>query len=170
MILLEASHLKVYVKGRLLIDVEKLQIQEKDRIGLVGVNGSGKTTLLEILAGKKQPGNGTIKSDATLELLPQLKNTNTTKSGGEVTQIYINRSLATKADILFADEPTTNLDTAHIEKLEKQLLRRQGAIVIVSHDRAFLDSQCKTIWELHEGKLREYKGNYSDYEIGRAHV
>ncbi|OZU87423.1 ABC transporter [Virgibacillus indicus] len=163
MILLEASHLKVYVKDRLLIDVEKLQIQEKDRIGLVGVNGSGKTTLLEILAGKKQPGDGTIKSDATLELLPQLKNTNTTKSGGEVTQTYINRSLATKADILFADEPTTNLDTAHIEKLEKQLLRRQGAIVIVSHDRAFLDSQCKTIWELHEGKLREYKGNYSDY-------
>ncbi|PAV28281.1 ABC transporter [Virgibacillus profundi] len=163
MILLEANNLKIYVREHLLIDVENLQIQEKDRIGLVGANGSGKTTLLEVLSGKKQPSEGKVTSEASLELLPQLKNTNINKSGGEITQAYINRSLAQKADVLFADEPTTNLDTAHIEKLEKQLARWHGAIVIVSHDRAFLDAQCKIIWEINEGKLKKYKGNYSDY-------
>ena len=165
MIILEANNLKVYVKDRLLLDAENLQIQEKDRIGLVGANGSGKTTLMEVLSGKKQPSEGKVTSDASLELVPQLKTPNTTKSGGEVTQAYINQSLAKKTDILFADEPTANLDTEHIEKLEQQFSRWQGAIVIVSHDRAFLDSECKTIWEIKDGKLKEYKGNYSDYML-----
>lgn len=164
MILLEATNLKYEVEDRLLIDIEHLQIHNNDRIGLVGRNGSGKTTLLELLAGIKVPHEGaTIVTKASTELLPQLKNTKTTKSGGEVTQMYINRSLAKKSDLLFTDEPTTNLDTMHIEKLEKQLTRWQGAIVIVSHDRAFLDNLCSTIWELDEGKINVYKGNYSDY-------
>src|SRR5690625_2267463 len=163
MILLEANHLKVYIKDRLLFNVESLKIQRKDRIGLVGKNGSGKTTLLEVLAGKLQPEEGNVTAHGTLELLPQLKNTRTTKSGGEITQEYLNRSIAKKTDILFADEPTTNLDMEHIEKLDNQFSKWQGAIVIVSHDREFLDSQCSLIWELEEGKLTEYKGNYSDY-------
>lgn len=164
MILLEATHLKYEIEGHSLIDVEHLQIHDNDRIGLVGRNGSGKTTLLELLTGIKVPHEGaTIITKASTELLPQFKNTQTTKSGGEVTQAYINRSLAKKTDLLFADEPTTNLDTMHIEKLEKQLERWQGAIIIVSHDRAFLDNLCSTIWELDEGKITVYKGNYSDY-------
>ncbi|WP_100012348.1 Vga family ABC-F type ribosomal protection protein [Lentibacillus sediminis] len=163
MILLEANQLKIYVKDRLLIDAEQLRIQAGDRIGLGGRNGSGKTTLLEVLAGVREPSEGIVSSTATCELLPQLKETNTTKSGGEVTQDYINQSLAKKTDILLADEPTTNLDTSHIEKLEKQLQRWQGALVIVSHDRAFLDALCTTIWEIDEGKITAYKGNYTDY-------
>ncbi len=164
MILLEAKHLKYEVEDRLLIDIEHLQIHHHDRIGLVGRNGSGKTTLLELLAGIKVPHEGaTLITKASTELLPQLKNTQTTKSGGEVTQAYINRSLAKKTDLLFADEPTTNLDTTHIEKLESQLERWQGAVIIVSHDRAFLDNLCLTIWELDEGKITVYNGNYSDY-------
>jgi len=163
MILLEANHLKVYIKDRLLFEVDHLKIQKKDRIGLVGTNGSGKTTLLEVLAGNLHPEEGNVSVHGTLELLPQLKNTRTTKSGGEVTQEYINRSIAKKTDILFADEPTTNLDAAYIEKLESQFSRWQGAIVIVSHDREFLDTQCNVIWELDDGKFTVYKGNYSDY-------
>ncbi|MFA1820991.1 Vga family ABC-F type ribosomal protection protein [Virgibacillus oceani] len=163
MILLEANLIKVYIKDRLLFDVENLKIQKKDRFGLVGKNGSGKTTLLEVLAGSKQPDEGNVSIHGTVELLPQLKSTRTTKSGGEITQDYINRSIAKKTDILFADEPTTNLDTDHIEKLEKQFTKWQGAIVIISHDREFLDSQCNLIWELDDGKFTAYKGNYSDY-------
>lgn len=163
MLVLEAKNLKLYVRDRLLFDVEHLQIQHQDRIGLVGKNGSGKTTLLELLSQVRPSDSGSIISYANTELLPQLKNTNTTKSGGEVTQDYINRALAKKPEILMADEPTTNLDIEHIEKLEKQLQRWQGAFVLVSHDREFLDSLCTTIWELEDGKITIYKGNYSEY-------
>lgn len=164
MMLLEANNLKLYAKERLLVDVDDLQIRNKDRIGLVGRNGSGKTTLLEVLAGKRSHEVGTVASGTKCELLPQLKRTDTTKSGGELTQEYIVDKVITKdPKILFADEPTTNLDTAHIEWLEKQLLSWQGAFVIVSHDRTFLDNICTSIWEIDEGRVKEYKGNYSDY-------
>src|SRR5699024_11176937 len=59
--------------------------------------------------------------------------------------------------------PISNLDTNHIEWVEKKLQAWQGALIIVSHDRAFLDALCTTIWEVAEGKIKEYKGNYSDY-------
>ncbi|WP_010651915.1 Vga family ABC-F type ribosomal protection protein [Oceanobacillus massiliensis] len=160
---LEMKNLKYYIKDQLLLDIENLAIQHDDRIGLVGRNGTGKTTLLEILAGLREPDEGSIVTEAATELLPQLKQTETTKSGGEVTQEYINKSLAKKTGILFADEPTTNLDTEHIEKLEKQLSRWRGAIIMVSHDRAFLDSLCTAIWELDGGHIHMYKGNYSVY-------
>lgn len=60
-----------------------------------------------------------IQLNSTCELLPQLKRSNTTKSGGEVTQEYIIEALARNPEILLADEPTTHLDTEHIEWLEK---------------------------------------------------
>lgn len=161
---LEMKNLKYYIKDQLLLDIENLAIQHDDRIGLVGRNGTGKTTLLEILAGVREPDEGSIVTETATELLPQLKQTETTKSGGEVTQEYINKSLAKKTGILFADEPTTNLDTEHIEKLEKQFSRWRGAIIMVSHDRAFLDSLCSAIWELDGGHIHTYKGNYSVYK------
>ncbi|RKL66081.1 ABC transporter [Salipaludibacillus neizhouensis] len=163
MMLLEANALKLYVKDRLLIDVDRLEIHKKDCIGLVGKNGSGKTSLLNVLGGKEIPEKGKVTTVVTCELLPQLSRTDTTKSGGEVTQDHIVEALAKDPEILFADEPTTNLDTDHIEWLEKKLMTWQGAFVIVSHDRAFLDALCTTIWEIHEGSVRIYKGNYSAY-------
>ncbi|MEB1806066.1 MAG: ABC-F type ribosomal protection protein [Bacillaceae bacterium] len=163
MMLLEAIHMKLYAKERLLIEIEQLQIHKRDRIGLVGKNGNGKTTLLEVLAGRRTPDLGHVHSFVRRELLPQLKQTDTSKSGGEVTQQYINQALNSDPDILFADEPTTHLDTSHIEWLEKKLSNWQGAFVIVSHDREFLDTVCTTIWEIDEGQIKEYKGNYSDY-------
>lgn len=163
MILLEALNIKHYVKDRLLLDVDQLQIHQNNRIGLVGPNGSGKTTLLQILAKKISPEEGTVIQHTQCELLPQLKRTDTTKSGGEVTQEYIQKALVKDPELLLADEPTTNLDADHIEWLEKKLRERQGAFIIVSHDRAFLDVLCTTLWEINEGRIREYTGNYSDY-------
>ncbi|MFC5463612.1 Vga family ABC-F type ribosomal protection protein [Lederbergia graminis] len=162
MLLLEINNLQHYVKDRILLDIEQLQVHSGDCIGLVGRNGSGKTTLLDLIM-RAQDGSNSIVVKASYELLPQLKDTNTTKSGGEVTQEYINRALANKADLLLADEPTTNLDTEHIEKVEHHLKRWSGALILVSHDRAFLDALCTKIWEIEEGIVTEYKGNYSDY-------
>lgn len=163
MLLLEAHHVKHYVQDRLLIDADQLQIHQNDRIGLVGRNGSGKTTLLQILANKISPEEGIVIQQTACELLPQFKRTDTTKSGGEVTQEYIQKALVKAPTLLLADEPTTNLDTDHIEWLEKKLREWQGAFIIVSHDREFLDALCTTIWEINEGKIKEYAGNYSDY-------
>ncbi len=163
MLLLEAHHIKHYVQDRLLLDVDRLEIHQKDRIGLVGRNGSGKTTLLHILAKKISSEEGSVIQHTQFELLPQFKRTDTTKSGGEVTQEYIQKAFVKDPELLLADEPTTNLDTDHIEWLEKKLKEWQGAFIIVSHDREFLDTLCTTIWEINEGKIKEYTGNYSDY-------
>ncbi|MDV2686076.1 Vga family ABC-F type ribosomal protection protein [Alkalihalophilus lindianensis] len=161
--LLEATTIKVSIGDRLLIDVGHLDIQKGDRIGLVGKNGSGKTTLLKGLAGDISFEGGVVATYTTCELLPQLKRTDITKSGGEITQEYINKVLMKEPELLFADEPTTNLDTAHIEWLEKKLKNWKGAFVVVSHDRAFLDALCTKIWEINKGSITEYKGNYTAY-------
>jgi pleuromutilin/lincosamide/streptogramin A transport system ATP-binding/permease protein len=163
MILLEALNVKYYVEDHLLLDIDQLHIQQKDRIGLVGRNGCGKTTLLNIIAKNIIPEEGTIIQRVSCELLPQLKRTDTIKSGGEVTQKYIQKTLVRDSELLLADEPTTNLDTDHTEWLEKSLKAWQGALVIVSHDRAFLDALCTIIWEIDDSKLNVYTGNYSSY-------
>src|SRR5690606_10975958 len=101
MILVEAQNIKHYVKDRLLLDIDQLQIHKSERIGLVGPNGCGKTTLLNILAGKLSPENGSVVPHTHGELLPQLKRTDTTKSGGEVTQAYINDVIVKDPEIMF---------------------------------------------------------------------
>jgi len=163
-LLLETNHIKYYVKDRLLLDSKPLRIHEGDRIGLVGTNGSGKTTLLKILANKLKPDTGTITSYAYTDLLPQLKRTDSTKSGGEITQEYIQEILNDSPALLLADEPTNNLDTNHVQWVENKLKNWQGAYVIVSHDRSFLDNLCSRIWEIEDGIITEYMGNYSDYK------
>ncbi|WEG17807.1 ABC-F type ribosomal protection protein [Alkalihalophilus pseudofirmus] len=161
--LLEASNLKHSVAERTLFTIESLKIENGERIGLVGPNGCGKTTLLKGLAGETVFDKGSVIKHSTCEILPQLKRTDAIKSGGEVTQEYINQALLREPKLLLADEPTTHLDTDHIEWLEEKLKRWKGALVIVSHDRAFLDAVCTKIWELSDEKLNEFKGNYTEY-------
>lgn len=163
MIIKELANLTYEIGDRKLFDIEQLQIQDNQKIGLVGRNGSGKTTLLEIIAGKRKIQTGTIFGDAPVALLPQLKHADVNKSGGEITQAYIDQALASKPKLLLADEPTTNLDTRRIEKLENTFYRLQSAILIVSHDRTFLDATCETIWEIRDEKVNVYKGNYSAF-------
>ncbi|WP_130859200.1 Vga family ABC-F type ribosomal protection protein [Gracilibacillus phocaeensis] len=161
--LLEANNLIVSIQGRTLIEIEELEIHEGERIGLIGKNGSGKTTLLRMLASEKIPEEGEIHGYTSIDFLPQLKEQIADKSGGEVTQQYIQDAFATQAELLFADEPTTHLDTAHIEWVEKHFLHWQGAFIVVSHDRAFLDRVCNQIWEINDQKLRVFNGNYQNY-------
>jgi pleuromutilin/lincosamide/streptogramin A transport system ATP-binding/permease protein len=163
MFIFEAQEIRHYVRDRLLLDVEKLQIQPHDRIGLVGRNGSGKSTLLQVMSGETSADEGKIIRSTQCELLPQLKADTAGKSGGEITQTYILKALQSSAGLLLADEPTTNLDTDHIEWLEKKLKEWQGAFLLVSHDRIFLDQLCTVIWEIDEGKITVYKGGYTSY-------
>lgn len=84
-------------------------------------------------------------------------------SGGQMTRALLARLLLEKPDLLVLDEPTNHLDISAIEWLEGFLNAFQGAILMVSHDRYFMDKVVNVIWELNWGGLEEYRGNYSHY-------
>ena len=85
------------------------------------------------------------------------------KSGGERTRLAIAAAFSRHAPLLFADEPTTNLDMDGVEMLEKMMAGYRGAILMISHDRTLLDRVCNKIWELEDGTIRIFDGNYSDW-------
>jgi ATP-binding cassette, subfamily F, member 3 len=90
-------------------------------------------------------------------------------SGGQQTRAHLAQLLLRRPDMLLLDEPTNHLDVEAIEWLEDYLLSLPGAMIIVSHDRYFLDKLANRIWELSPGGMIEYRGNYSAYLQQRAH-
>ena len=92
-----------------------------------------------------------------------LKRTLDTFSGGQKTRIAFVKLLLSKPDILLLDEPTNHLDLETIEWLEGYVKRYPKAVVLVSHDRMFLDDVCDVVYELEYGVMRRYPGNYSNY-------
>ena len=84
-------------------------------------------------------------------------------SGGEQTRLRLARLLLERPDILILDEPTNHLDLETMEWLESYLKTYRGAVLVVSHDRYFLDAVCTRIWELAGKTILTYKGNYSAY-------
>ncbi|MFT8709157.1 MAG: ribosomal protection-like ABC-F family protein [Sporolactobacillus sp.] len=168
MSLLELHNITYDVRDKCLFTIDEARVERQQRIGLVGKNGSGKTTLLRLIIGEIAATEGTIIRRGSCHLLPQLKQDVAEKSGGEIGQQFIREALEQQADLLLADEPTSFLDTDHIDWLERELTGYQGTVILVSHDRAFLDAICTTIWAIDSGQLRIYSGNYSSYEKVRA--
>ena len=84
-------------------------------------------------------------------------------SGGEQTRLRLARLLLERPDILILDEPTNHLDLETMDWLETYLKAYRGAVLVVSHDRYFLDSVCTRIWELRGKTITTYKGNFSAY-------
>lgn len=91
-----------------------------------------------------------------------------TFSGGEKTRLAIAKLLLEEPDILILDEPTNHLDFQTLNWLENYLSTYKNSIFVVSHDRFFLDRTVKTIWELENRKIIEWKGNYTEYKIHKA--
>lgn len=85
-------------------------------------------------------------------------------SGGWRMRVLLAKMILMKPDLLMMDEPTNHLDLPSIEWLEKYLIHYQGAVVIVSHDKFFLDRMVNKIVEIYQRKLNIYSGNYSYYE------
>lgn len=84
-------------------------------------------------------------------------------SGGEQTRLRLARLLLERPDLLILDEPTNHLDIETMDWLENYLKTYRGAVLVVSHDRYFLDAVCTRIWELRGKTIRTYRGNYSAY-------
>ena len=88
-------------------------------------------------------------------------------SGGEQTRVALARLLVQDPELLLLDEPTNHLDLAALEWLETALVRRHGALLVASHDRASLDAVATRIWELRDRRLEAFRGDYSAYLLQR---
>lgn len=182
MLILEAVNLKKYYGDRLVISVDNLKIQSGDKIGIVGQNGAGKTTLLNILAGETVTDEGFVKRYCDIAYIRQFSDNDITAeaktlkefgvkeklncdivSGGEFTRLKIADALSKNNRMLFADEPTSNLDYKGIELLEQKLAQVK-TLFLISHDRGLLNKLCNKIIEVKDGKLNFYEGNFSTYQ------
>lgn len=173
---------------RLLFDNTSFSMQEGEKVGVIGINGTGKSTLLKIVAGLEEPEVGhmitnnnlkaaylpqnpkeeTIITDAAKVLLYKLKrftfDTPVEKlSGGQRKCIAIANILTQDSDLLILDEPTNHLDNDMSQWLEDYLVQYRGALLMVTHDRYFLDRISTRIVEVDKGKIYSYPGNYSEF-------
>ncbi|OIV37969.1 glycerophosphodiester phosphodiesterase [Mangrovactinospora gilvigrisea] len=89
-------------------------------------------------------------------------------SGGERRRIALAKLLIEDHDLLVLDEPTNHLDVEGIAWLARHLAARRAALVVVTHDRWFLDAVCTRMWDVQAGAVHEYEGGYSDYVFARA--
>ncbi len=179
-ILLEAGSVELSFGPRTILEIKELKIYDGDRIGLIGENGAGKTTLLRVLSGEREPDAGTVRRFSEIAFIRQMGDADGESdarlrsefdaqehreglSGGEQTRRRIAAALSRRAHLLFADEPTTDLDAEGAAQLRRELEAYDGAMVLVSHDRSLLDALCTKIWHLEDGEITEFPGNYTDY-------
>lgn len=182
MLLIKIKNVKKYYEDRLVLDIEDFELMDGDRIGLVGENGAGKTTLIKAILGLIEVEEGNIfltesysyisQTEENVECLEDNKIKkifNSPKkykeflSGGEKVKLRVAKALSENKRLIIGDEPTSNLDSKSVKNLEDMFKNHKGALLLVSHDREFLDNICNKIAEIQNGKLKVYEGNYSKY-------
>ena len=169
-----------------ILDIKELSAYQGDVIGVIGRNGSGKSTLLKVIAGEIEPEGALVQREVTFNYQPQIqevdetyrvdvlqpdlmsrlqipKNAVESLSGGEKHKYRLLQTLSVYELGLLLDEPTTHLDKTSVDDLIEELRYYYGTLVIVSHDRYFLNQLANKIWEVADGKVIEYSGNYDDY-------
>lgn len=177
------------VGSKVLFSNISFAVNKGQRIALIARNGIGKSTLMDILMGKTDYDEGKItwRKDLKVKYLPQrisdesyveslkLKVEDFNKlSGGQQKKLLLEHVLADEPDILLLDEPTNHLDLETVIWLEEYLNNRTSrgekalTILMVTHDRYFLDRVCTDIFELDQNTLYTYHGNYAYYVEKRA--
>ena len=170
--ILNISNLSKSYVGQSVLKEVSFHLEEKEKAAIVGINGSGKTTLLRCILGIEEADEGGIafSKDKKMAYLAQQHadmeqedEENESLSGGQKTKKRLEEILMEKPDLLILDEPTNHLDIGSIQWLEKVLKRYDGAVLLVSHDRYFLDKIVTKVIDLERGKARMYLGNYTAY-------
>ena len=182
------------IKDTFLFEHVTATVKQGEVIGIIGRNGAGKSTLLQFIRGMLVPTAGEIKGLQTVktaiveqelahftrmeitareaDLLSKWKVPNLpfeALSGGEKLKMRLAEGFSQGAQILMLDEPTNHLDEQSTTFLIKQVQNYKGTIIVVSHDRYFLDSVATKIWSIEDKKLIEHNGNYSNYMAEREH-
>jgi ATP-binding cassette subfamily F protein uup len=192
-----------------LLDDVGLQVDNGERIAIIGRNGSGKSTLIQIIAGELPPDRGTVwrqpgtrvarlvqdvplsahrtvaevvgeglgaldphdewqrshQADMVMSRLQLQPDVNVdTLSGGWKRRVLLARALVGRPELLLLDEPTNHLDIEAITWLESFLAEYQGAVMFVTHDRAFLERLATRIVEIDRGQLTSWPGDYATFE------
>ena len=162
---------KAFLDKPVLRDVS-FHLEEKEKAAIVGINGSGKTTLLRCILGEEEPDSGMIAFAKGKKIgylaqqhadMAQDDREYDILSGGQKTKKRLEEILLDKPALLILDEPTNHLDIESIQWLEKVLKRYSGAVLLVSHDRYFLDRIVTKIIDLEGGRARMYRGSYTEY-------
>ena len=178
--ILEAKDIRLSYGDRQLLKIDRLAVYEGEKIGLIGENGMGKTTLMRVLAGELTPEEGIVRrtvpaamihqqgdadagADSETRAVFRSSETREGLSGGEQTRNRISGALGTRPGLLLADEPTTDLDQEGQGVLRKKLAGFNGALLLVSHDRALLRQICTRIWYLEDGSVTDFPGGYDAF-------
>lgn len=157
--MIQLQNINLDINGETILTIENITVQSHKTIGLIGHNGSGKTTLLKHIV-----SNAELYTADYISYIPQLKNADFEKSGGETTKVYLQEGLRQAAGVILLDEPTTHLDTTNAKWLQDELSSKHAIKIIASHDRDFLDKVADEIWSIEEQKIAIYPGNYSKYK------
>lgn len=187
--ILKLNDISLRIMDSMIFEKVNASVHLGDVIGIVGKNGAGKSTLLQVLSGGVQPSSGQcwwLKKNIKIAVVEQevqyyiSSNVNkieasllskwhvptneyTKLSGGEKLKARLANGFSQSADVLLLDEPTNHLDEQSTQLLINQIKYYKGTIVLVSHDRFFLDQVATKIWSLENRKLIEHRGNYTSY-------
>lgn len=185
--LLTINHVTLQVGESVLLKEATMRLHERDVVGIVGRNGAGKTTLLQLLAGELQQVEGHMhwrRHVSMTHVLQEAEHVHTPHtalhkkwhvpnipyaqlSGGQKLKHRLVDGFLAKSDVLLLDEPTNHLDDKSLQRLIKEVRLYKGTVIIVSHDRYFLDEVATKIWSIEEQALFEHSGNYTSYEAAR---